>query len=155
MKAYELNNKITNDKKLALKTMRGLTSYAELLAEQDASSPIVAQVRKIVEELGAYWGVDEKSDWFGKFAKRVLGVTSVNIPEKERIATINGLFHYANEMVSAQGADELERILEIPSIIKRVGEAWHMDKDWIDNICSNIVEMTEMLQILSEMTMNL
>ena len=103
--------------------------------------------------MGAYWDVDEKHSWIGEFAKRALGRIPVDIQEKDRIATINGLFRYASEMGSAQGADELERILEIPPVIRQIGEAWNMEKDWIDNICSSIVEMTELLQTPSGMTM--
>lgn len=153
MNDYEVNSSIRNDKKLAKITMEGLTSYAELLEKQEAASPAVTQIRRIVDELGAYWDVDEKHNWISEFTKKVLGRISVDMQEKDRIATINGLFHYANEMVSAQGADELERILEIPSVIRQMGEAWNMEKDWIDNICSSIVEMTELLQTPIGMTM--
>lgn len=132
-----------------------MTAYAELLSEQNAAFPTVTQIRRIADELGAYWGVDEKSDWIGKFARRVQEGISINIPEKEQIAAINGLFHYTREMLSAQGADELERILEIPSIIRQVGEVWHMEKGWIDNICGSIVDMTELLEVPSGMIMKL
>ena len=153
MNDYEVNSSISNDKKLAKITMEGLTSYAELLEKQKSASPAVTQIRRIVDELGAYWDVDEKHNWIGEFAKRALGRISVDIQEKDRIATINGLFSYAKEMGSAQGADELERILEIPPVIRQIGEAWNMEKDWIDNICSSIVEMTELLQTPLGMTM--
>lgn len=153
MNDYEVDSSISEDKKLAKMTMKGLASYAKLLEKREAASPTATQIRRIACELGAYWDVDEKNNWIGEFARRALGRSSVDILEKDRIATINGLFHYASEMVSAQGADELERILEIPSVIRQIGEAWHMEKDWIDDICSSIVEMTELLQTLSGMTM--
>lgn len=82
MNDYEVNSSISNDKKLAKITMEGLTSYAELLEKQESASPAVTQIRRIVDELGAYWDVDEKHNWIGEFAKRALGRISVDIQEK-------------------------------------------------------------------------
>lgn len=46
----------------------------------------------------------------------------------------------------AQGVEEIERILEIPDVIRRIGKAWKMCQSDIENVCHRIEDIAEALQ---------
>lgn len=135
-----------SDKVLAKKAIQGLIAYAGGLAGQPDRlyAPKIEQARRIVDEIGAYWDVDEKKDWVSKYDKTVQRVQNGNNPPNlsypEKIAAVNGLFRYAQEMLSAQGTDALERIQETASVIQSMGETFKMPDDWIKEV-SGTIEM--------------
>ncbi len=108
---------IRQDKELARAAIKGLTAYAEQIVHQGKDDEI-RQVRSLVDALSLYWGMDEKRDWTGEFDERVQQARQRgNIPQRcsnmTRIKSVKGLCRYAEEMASAQGVEEIERILEI------------------------------------------
>lgn len=140
-----------SDKILAKKAIQGLIAYAGVLAGQSDGlySPKIEQARRIVDEIGAYWDVDEKKDWASEFDKTVQRVQNGNNPPNlshpEKIAAVNGLFRYAQEMLSAQGTDALERIQETVSVIQSMGETFKMSDDWIKEVTGTIEMKAEQL----------
>lgn len=54
----------------------------------------------------------------------------------------------------AQGAEEIERTLEIPDVIRRMGKAWEMSRSDIDNTCRKIEDITKSMQA-SQQTMGM
>ena len=54
---------------------------------------------------------------------------------------MNGLYRYASEMVSAQGAEAADRVKEVQSVIRELADDWDMDKEWADHLCSLIGSM--------------
>ena len=149
---------IRQDKELARAAIKGLTAYAEQIAHQGKDDEI-QQVRSLVDALSLYWGVDKKRDWTGDFDERVQQARQKgNIPQRcsnmTRIKTVKGLCRYAEEMASAQGVEEIERILEIPDVIRRMGKAWEMSQSDIDNACRKIGDIAKPLQA-SQQTMGM
>lgn len=49
-------------------------------------------------------------------------------------------------MAEVQGVEEIDRILEIPNIIRRMGEAWEMSENEINGVCHRIEDIVEGLQ---------
>lgn len=138
---------IRQDKELARAAIKGLTAYAEQIAHQGKDDEI-QQVRSLVDALSLYWGVDEKRDWTGEFDERVQQARQKGcIPRRcssmIQIKAVKGLCRYAEEMASAQGAEEIERILKIPDVIRRMGKAWAMSRSDIDNTCRKIEDITK------------
>lgn len=41
-----------------------------------------------------------------------------------QIKAMKGLYRYAEEMAEVQGVEEIDRILEIPDVIRRMGHTW-------------------------------
>ncbi len=141
---------IRQDKELARAAIKGLTAYAEQIAHQGKEDEI-QQVRSLVDALGLYWGVDEKRDWTGEFDERVQkALQKRGIPQRQtslaRIKAVTGLCRYAEEMASAQGVEEIERIREIPGVIRRMGKEWEMCQRDIENTCRRIEDIAESLQ---------
>lgn len=141
---------IRQDKDLARSALNGLTAYAEQIVHQGKDDEI-QQVRSLVDAISGYWGVDEKRDWTGEFDERVQKTreqkTTPRLPSSTRqMRAVMGLFRYAEEMSTAQGVDEIERILEIPDVIRRLGEAWEMNQCAIENYCGRIENIAESLQ---------
>lgn len=50
------------------------------------------------------------------------------------------------------GVEEIERILEIPDVIRRMGKAWEMCQSDIENACHRIEEIAELLQAAQQPT---
>ena len=149
---------IRQDRELARAAIRGLISYAEQIARQGKDDEI-QQVRSLVDALSLYWGVDEKRDWTGEFDERVQQARQKGcIPRRcssmIQIKAVKGLCRYAEEMASAQGAEEIERILGIPDVIRRMGKAWAMSRSDIDNTCRKIEDITKSMQA-SQQTMGM
>lgn len=149
---------IRQDKELARAAIKGLTAYAEQIAHQGKDDEI-QQVRSLVDALSLYWGVDEKRDWTGEFDERVQQARQKGcIPRRcssmIQIKAVKGLCRYAEEMASAQGAEEIERILGIPDVIRRMGKAWAMSRSDIDNTCRKIEDITKSMQA-SQQTMGM
>lgn len=142
---------IRQDRELARTAIRGLISYAEQIARQGKEDEI-QQVRSLVDALGLYWGVDETKDWTGEFDSRVQRARQGgDIPRRcsslIRLKTVKGLSRYAEEMVSAQGVEEIKRILEIPDVIRRLGKEWEMSRNDIEYPCQRIGDIAESLQV--------
>lgn len=149
---------IRQDRELARAAIKGLTAYAEQIAHQGKDDEI-QQVRSLVDALSLYWGVDGKRDWTGEFDERVQQARQKgSIPRRcssmLQIKAVKGLCRYAEEMASAQGAEEIERILEIPDVIRRMGKAWEMSRNDIDNTCRKIEDITKSMQA-SQQTMGM
>ena len=141
---------IRQDKELARAAIKGLTAYAEQIAHQGKDDEI-QQVRSLVDALSLYWGVDEKRDWTGEFDERVQQARQKGcIPRRcssmIQIKAVKGLCRYAEEMASAQGVEEIKRILEIPDVISHIGKAWEMGRNDIEYPCQRIVDIAESLQ---------
>lgn len=146
------------DKELARASLKGLTAYAEQLAYHNKNDEI-RQVRSLVDAISGYWGVDEKRDWTAEFDEKIRHVRETNCLPRFRSTTaqikaLNGLCRYAEEMSWVQGMDEIERIQEIPDIIRRLGKAWGMEQGEIDIPCRKIDEIVESLQS-SQPSMNM
>lgn len=142
--------RIRQDEQLAKITIRGLTSYAEQIVRQEKDEE-VQQIRDLVDALSGYWGVDGKRDWTGEFDEKVQQVRQKgHIPWRHsnisRIKVVEGLYRYAEEMALAQGVEEIERILEIPDVIRRIGKAWRICQSDIETACQRIEDIAGLLQ---------
>ena len=141
---------IRQDKELARSAIKGLIVYAEQIASQGKEDEI-QQARSLVDALSLYWGVDEKKDWTGEFDVRVQKACQKGgIPRRQtglaQLKAVRGLCRYAEEMALAQGVEEIERILEIPDVIRRMGKAWEMSRGDIENACRRIEDIAGSLQ---------
>lgn len=140
---------IRKDKNMARAVLKGLTCYAGQLACQSREDEI-RQIRRLVDAISVYWGIDGKRDWTEEFDEkmRLAGQrgTSVSSTSISRLRTVNGLFRYAKEMSIAQGIDEIDRILEIHDIIQRLEKDWEMPSREIDYYCDSIRKTAEQLQ---------
>lgn len=141
---------VRRDKELARVAIRGLTSYAEQIVHQGKDEE-VEQIRNLVDALSGYWGVDGKKDWTAEFDEKIqCARRKGGIPKRHsnvsRIKAVKGLYRYAEEMSLAQGVEEIERILEIPDVIRRIGKAWKMYQSDIEDVCHRIEDIAESLQ---------
>lgn len=141
---------IRKDKELARAALKGLTVYGEQIARQGKADE-VQQIRRIVDEISGYWGVDGRRDWTGEFDERIREVSQKRnvlqcCSNLMQLKAVKGLYRYAEEMAEVQGVEEIDRILEIPDIIRRMGQAWEMSENEITGVCHRIGDIVEGLQ---------
>ena len=135
------------DKLLMETCIKHLIQYAATIkisrgAQGDES---IGRLRKIIGEMEAYWDLSERKDreeQFDKTLRRAVQTRRTNqVSEEQKIAAVNGLYRYASEMVSAQGAEAADRVKEVQSVIRELADDWDMDKEWAYHLCSLIGSM--------------
>lgn len=144
-KDMDLNDR--QDKLLMEMCIKHLTQYAAMIktnrgAQGDES---IERLRKMIGEMEAYWDLSERKDreeQFDKTLRRAVQTGRTNrVSEEQKIAAVNGLYRYASEMVSAQGAEAADRIKEVQSVIRELADGWDMDQEWAAHLCSLIGSM--------------
>lgn len=144
-KDMDLNDR--QDKLLMEMCIKHLTQYAAMIktnrgAQGDES---IERLRKMIGEMEAYWGLSDRRDreeQFDKTLRRAVQTGRTNrVSEEQKIAAVNGLYRYASEMVSAQGAEAADRIKEVQSVIRELADGWDMDQEWAAHLCSLIGSM--------------
>ena len=141
---------IRKDKELARVTLKGLTIYGEQIARKGKADE-VQQIRRIVDEISGYWGVDGRRDWIDEFDERIREVSQKrNVPQHcsnlMQLKVVKGLYRYAEEMAEVQGVEEIDRILEVSDVIRHMGQVWEMSQNEIDGVCGRIGDIAEGLQ---------
>ena len=135
------------DKLLMEICIKYLTQYAAMIkisrgAQGDES---IGQLKKMIREMEAYWGLSDRRDreeQFDKTLRRAVQTRRTNqVSEEQKIAAVNGLYRYASEMVSAQGAEAADRVKEVQAVIRELADDWDMDKEWAYHLCSLIGSM--------------
>ena len=135
------------DKLLMETCIKHLTQYAAMIkisrgAQGDES---IGRLRKIIGEMEAYWNLSDRKgrvEQFDKTLRRAVQTGRTNgVSEEQKIAAVNGLYRYASEMVSAQGAEAADRIKEVQSVIRELADGWDMDKVWAAHLCFLIGSM--------------
>ena len=135
------------DKLLMEICIKYLTQYAAMIkisrgAQGDES---IGQLKKMIREMEAYWGLSDRRDreeQFDKTLRRAVQTRRTNqVSEEQKIAAVNGLYRYASEMVSAQGAEAADRVKEVQSVIRELADGWDVDQEWAAHLCSLIGSM--------------
>ena len=135
------------DKLLMETCIKHLIQYAATIkisrgAQGDES---IGRLRKIIGEMEAYWNLSDRKgrvEQFDKTLRRAVQTGRTNgVSEEQKIAAVNGLYRYASEMISAQGAEAADRIKEVQSVIRELADGWDMDKAWAAHLCSLIGSM--------------
>ena len=135
------------DKLLMETCIKHLIQYAATIkisrgAQGDES---IGRLRKIIGEMEAYWNLSDRKgrvEQFDKTLRRAVQTGRTNgVSEEQKIAAVNGLYRYASEMVSAQGAEAADRVKEVQSVIRELADDWDMDKEWAYHLCSLIGSM--------------
>ena len=143
-------NMVSNDKqdKLLMETcIKHLTQYAAMIKIDRGTQgdERIGRLKKMIGEMEAYWDLSERKDreeQFDKTLRRAVQTGRTNrISERQKIATVNGLYRYASEMVSAQGQEAAEQVKEVQSVIRELADGWDMDQKWADRLCSLIGNM--------------
>ena len=123
------------DKLLMETCIKHLIQYAATIkisrgAQGDES---IGRLRKIIGEMEAYWNLSDRKgrvEQFDKTLRRAVQTGRTNgVSEEQKIAAVNGLYRYASEMISAQGAEAADRIKEVQSVIRELADGWGMDKE--------------------------
>ena len=122
---------VSNDRqdKLLMETcIKHLIQYAATIkisrgAQGDES---IGRLRKIIGEMEAYWNLSDRKgrvEQFDKTLRRAVQTGRTNgVSEEQKIAAVNGLYRYASEMISAQGAEAADRIKEVQSVIRELAD---------------------------------
>lgn len=141
---------VSNDRqdKLLMETcIKHLTQYAAMIKVNRGAQgdERIEQLRKMIGEMEAYWGLNDRRDreeQFDKTLRRTVQTGRTNrVSEEQKIAAVNGLYRYASEMISAQGAEAADRVKEVQSVIRELADGWNMDKAWAAHLCSLIGSM--------------
>lgn len=141
---------IHKDKDLARAALKGLTVYGEQIAQQGKAEEI-QQIRRIVDEISGYWGVDGRRDWTGEFDERIREVSQKRnvlqcCSNLMQLKAVKGLCRYAEEMAEVQGVEEIDRILEVSDVIRHMGQVWEMSENEINGVCHRIGDLVEEIQ---------
>ena len=116
------------DKLLMETCIKHLIQYAATIkisrgAQGDES---IGRLRKIIGEMEAYWNLSDRKgrvEQFDKTLRRAVQTGRTNgVSEEQKIAAVNGLYRYASEMISAQGAEAADRIKEVQSVIRELAD---------------------------------
>lgn len=136
------------DKLLIEMCINYLTQYAAMIKmnQGEQNDERIGRLRKMIGEMEAYWDLSDRKDrevQFDKMLQRAVRTGRTNrLSEEQKIAAVNGLYRYASEMVSAQGAEAADRVKEVQSVIRELADDWDMDKEWADHLCSIIGSMS-------------
>jgi flagellin-specific chaperone FliS len=136
------------DKLLMETCIKHLTQYAAMIKTNQGaqSDESIGRLRKIIGEMEAYLGLSDRrarEEQFDKMLRRAVQTGRTNrVLEEQKIAAVNGLYRYASEMVSAQGAEAADRVKEVQAVIRELADDWDMDKEWADHLCSIIGSMS-------------
>lgn len=141
---------IRKNKELARAALKGLTVYGEQIARQGKADE-VQQIRRIVDEISGYWGVDGRRDWTDEFDERIREVSQKrNVSQccsnLMQLKAVKGLCRYAEEMAEVQGVEEIDRILEVSDVIRHMGQVWEMSENEINGVCHRIGALAEELR---------
>ena len=123
------------DKLLMETCIKHLTQYAAMIKTNQGaqSDESIGRLRKIIGEMEAYWNLSDRKgrvEQFDKTLRRAVQTGRTNgVSEEQKIAAVNGLYRYASEMISAQGAEAADRIKEVQSVIRELADGWDMDKE--------------------------
>ena len=127
--------------------MNNLIKYAAAVSKkQDIDRQHLLQLRKTVEEMEAFWGLGDEIDYLKRLNRAIGGETIAvfcHIGQKQKIATVNGLYQYASEMISTQGQEAEIRVQDVKSLVKNLAGEWNMDKKWIEDMCGQLDRFLE------------
>jgi len=136
------------DKILIRECMVGLTLYAAQHAANDPSSPKIAEMRSLVEQLAVYWGLDEggdeklQNDFLRPFDNVIgfvpAGASLEDEIGKHRAATVRGLHCYGMEMVFCQGIDCRDDILAMRDLMNEIARAWDFESQPLDDMARKL-----------------
>lgn len=111
--------------------LNGLIIYAEEIAQNAWKNPL--KIREVVEEMSAYWNLQEKKDWRHNFDNRLMltyyDQKPETITEEEKMKTIHGLTCYMEEMMRTHGKEETERIQAIQKLITEMDNQWNLPSE--------------------------
>ncbi len=107
------------DKLLMEECIKHLTQYAAMITINRGTqgNESIERLRKIIGEMEAYWDLSDRKDreeQFDKTLRRAVQTGRTNrVSEKQKIATVNGLYRYASEMIFVQGIEAIDRVKEV------------------------------------------
>ena len=116
------------DKLLMETCIKHLTQYAAMIKTNQGaqSDESIGRLRKMIGEMEAYWNLSDRKgrvEQFDKTLRRAVQTGRTNgVSEEQKIAVVNGLYRYASEMISAQGAEAADRIKEVQSVIRELAD---------------------------------
>jgi len=92
-------------------------------------------MRKLVENLVCYWGLDNDgpslADFLDSFDNRIRsaisGMLIVGDTYRRQSDTIYGLHRYGEELVAAQGSDAMSKILDMGDLMKEIAKYWEYE----------------------------
>lgn len=116
------------DKALISKCVDGLTEYAAELRQKagDAGKEQISALRRLVDELAGYWGLDAKTvDHVTAFDRKIQEVDQAvhqwTPTQEHRDAVIQGLYLYAIDMISSLGSDGArESVTECERLMREI-----------------------------------
>jgi len=120
------------DKALINQCIEGLGLYAVQIAQGDSESSKIDEMRKLVENLVCYWGLDNDgpplADFLDSFDNRIRsaisGMLIAGDTYRRQSDTIYGLHRYGEEMVAVQGSDAMSEILDMSDLMKEIAKYW-------------------------------
>ena len=134
------------DKALISKCVDGLTEYAAELRQKagDAGKEQISDLRRLVDELAGYWGLDAKTvDHVTAFDRKIQEVDQAvhqwTPTQEHRDAVIQGLYLYAIDMISSLGSDGArESVTECERLMREIAGFWGYESPALDDLYAQI-----------------
>jgi len=135
------------DKSLIRKCIDGLTVYASQQAQADAMSSKIPEMRTLIENLAAYWGLDDgsiensKRDFLEPFEKSIKAAmqgAELDNGYQHSAAVIYGLYRYGEDMVCSQGDIAKDYILSASELMKEISSAWDFESHVLDDLTARL-----------------
>ena len=134
------------DKALISKCVDGLTEYAAELRHKagDAGKEQISALRRLVDELAGYWGLDAKTvDHVTAFDRKIQEVDQAvhqwTPTQEHRDAVIQGLYLYAIDMISSLGSDGArESVTECERLMREIAGFWGYESPALDDLYAQI-----------------
>ena len=134
------------DKALISKCVDGLTEYAAELRQKagDAGKEQISALRRLVDELAGYWGLDAKTvDHVTAFDRKIQEVDQAvhqwTPTQEHRDAVIQGLYLYAIDMISSLGSDGArESVTECERLMREIAGFWGYESPALDDLYAQI-----------------
>ena len=137
---------VRKDKALISKCVDGLTEYAAELRQKagDAGKEQISALRRLVDELAGYWGLDAKTvDHVTAFDRKIQEADQATHPwaptQEQRGAVMKGICLHSVDIISSLGADDARgRVAGCERLIQEIAGFWDFDSLVPDDLCAQI-----------------
>lgn len=130
----------------------GLTQYATRIAQSDRASPMIADLRSLVENLAIYWGLDSGDPAildrnylqpFDQWTKDADTDMEIYITPKQCDAIVQGLYRYCGGLLVDLDNEAKGELLHIKGIMTRLASEWGFESKALDCLITRIKADTQ------------
>ena len=125
----------------------GLTQYATRIAQSDRASPMIAEIRSLVENLAIYWGLDAGDPAildrnylqpFDQWTQDADIDMDIYVTPKQCDAIVQGLYRYCGGLIIDLDNGAKGELLHIKDIMSGLASEWGFESKALESLITRI-----------------